>query len=264
MRVKRLRLFSILSLLILSWWNFSILLRNLDFLLYSNSYPVLDDLLLKETTFSLNQVNNSYKTTVNAVFLGLVRNSELQGMMHTVRQIENSFNKDYNYPYVFLNEVEFTPEFMDGIRSVTSAKVEFGLIPKEHWSIPYWINKRYLRYRLWIMSFLVSYGGLESYRHMCRFNSGFFYRHDLLESFDYYWRIEPNVDYYCKLSYDPFLFMKLSGKKYGFNILAHEEMRKVNGLWKTTNDFIHEYKIKPKSLLKIFEKDHQYNGLHFW
>lgn len=43
---------------------------------------------------------------------------------------------------------------------------------------------------------------------MCRYFSGFFHHHPLLADFDYYWRIEPDVHYYCNLDYDPFLFMK--------------------------------------------------------
>ncbi len=43
---------------------------------------------------------------------------------------------------------------------------------------------------------------------MCRYFSGFFYHHPLLADVDYYWRIEPDVHYYCDLDYDPFLFMQ--------------------------------------------------------
>ena len=54
----------------------------------------------------------------------------------------------------------------------------------------------------------VLYGGRESYHHMCRYFSGFFFRHPILAEFDYYWRMEPDVHYYCDLDYDPFLFMQ--------------------------------------------------------
>lgn len=36
----------------------------------------------------------------------------------------------------------------------------------------------------------VIYGHSVPYRNMCRFNSGFFFRHPLLADYDYYWRIE--------------------------------------------------------------------------
>ena len=39
----------------------------------------------------------------------------------------------------------------------------------------------------------VGKGWMISYRHMCRWNSGFFYKHPRLQHFDWYWRVEPNV-----------------------------------------------------------------------
>lgn len=39
----------------------------------------------------------------------------------------------------------------------------------------------------------VGKGWMISYRHMCRWNSGFFYKHPRLRDFDWYWRVEPDV-----------------------------------------------------------------------
>lgn len=54
----------------------------------------------------------------------------------------------------------------------------------------------------------VLYGGRESYHHMCRYFSGFFQHHPLLADVDYYWRVEPDVHFYCDLAYDPFRYMR--------------------------------------------------------
>lgn len=50
---------------------------------------------------------------------------------------------------------------------------------------------------------------------MCRFNSGFFFRHPLLDDYDYYWRVEPDVKFFCDIVYDPFLTMQDKGYKCG-------------------------------------------------
>lgn len=42
----------------------------------------------------------------------------------------------------------------------------------------------------------------------CRYFSGFLAWHPLLRGLDYYWRMEPDVHYYCDLDYDPFAFMQ--------------------------------------------------------
>ena len=41
----------------------------------------------------------------------LCRNEEVDGAVKSVRELEDRFNHKYHYPWVFLNEVEFTEEF---------------------------------------------------------------------------------------------------------------------------------------------------------
>ena len=49
--------------------------------------------------------------TANAVMLMLARNSELEGAVSSVSQLEEKFNGRYHYPWVFLNDEPFTDEF---------------------------------------------------------------------------------------------------------------------------------------------------------
>lgn len=63
-----------------------------------------------------------------------------------------------------------------------------GRIPREHWSYPDWIDQeKAAQVRQEMGNQGIIYGDSESYRHMCRFESGFFYRHPLMEQYDYYW-----------------------------------------------------------------------------
>ena len=115
---------------------------------------------------------NKYKRA-SATFVSLVRNSELEGMMSSMREIESSFNKKAEYPWVFLNEEEFTQEFKDSVRRMTRSQISFGKVPKEHWSYPSWIDQnKAAETRQRMKEQGVFYGDSESYRHMCRFNSG--------------------------------------------------------------------------------------------
>lgn len=47
----------------------------------------------------------------NAAIVMLARNSDLKGMMKSMKQMEDRFNKKFKYPYVFLNEEPFNEEF---------------------------------------------------------------------------------------------------------------------------------------------------------
>lgn len=48
----------------------------------------------------------------NATFVILCRNSDLDGVIQSVQSVEDRFNREYGYPYVFLNEEPFDDQFI--------------------------------------------------------------------------------------------------------------------------------------------------------
>jgi alpha 1,2-mannosyltransferase len=48
----------------------------------------------------------------NATLLMLARNSDVDGAVRSVREVEDRFNRKYSYPWVFLNEQPFSDEFI--------------------------------------------------------------------------------------------------------------------------------------------------------
>ena len=46
-----------------------------------------------------------------AALISLVRNSELPGLMQSMRQLEFQWNRKYNYPWIFFNDEPFSEEF---------------------------------------------------------------------------------------------------------------------------------------------------------
>ncbi|KAJ1766903.1 hypothetical protein IW140_003019 [Coemansia sp. RSA 1813] len=134
----------------------------------------------------------------------------------SMKHMEDRFNHRYNYPYVFLNDKPFSEEFINMTRSMTNAEVHYGQIPQEHWSYPEWIDQKKAKEDCERMDKDgVMYGGSESYHHMCRFESGLFFKHPLMQQFDYYWRLGPRAQYLCDISHDPFLYMKERKIRYG-------------------------------------------------
>ncbi|EEB97131.1 hypothetical protein MPER_03607, partial [Moniliophthora perniciosa FA553] len=122
--------------------------------------------------------------------LASARNSDLNGIITSMKQEGARFNKKFQYPYVFLNEEAFSDEFKKRVSELTDAEVKFGLIPHDHWFQPDWIDEDKARAsREDMVKNSVIYGGSVPYRNMCRFNSGFFWRHELLKDYKYYWRI---------------------------------------------------------------------------
>jgi len=205
----------------------------------------------------------------NAALVVLARNNEWHQVVTSMKQLEQTFNKKYGYPWVFLNDEPFSDEFKKWTSEVTGSETSYGVIPREHWVQPEWVDEdKASAARQKLVDSNVIYGGSVPYRNMCRFNSGFFFRHELLQDYRYYWRVEPGVDYFCDVEYDPFLFMQDNNKVYGFTITIHEYEATIPTLWQTTKDFMREY---PQYIAEgngmAFLSDNNgdtYNLCHFW
>ncbi|KAI8141487.1 nucleotide-diphospho-sugar transferase [Fennellomyces sp. T-0311] len=216
---------------------------------------------------------HSNGTRENAAFVVLVRNSDLNSMRDTMQQMEDRFNHKFNYPWIFLNNEPFDEKFKEYTSGLASGETLYGTFGEEMWGYPEWIDQdKASAARQEMESKGIIYGGSESYRHMCRFQSGFFFRHPLLDSFDYYWRVEPHVRFSCDIDYDPFRVMRENDLKYGWTISIKEYVETIPTLWETVKSFMKEHpeyiipKSDPESLLAWISNDggESYNLCHFW
>ncbi|KDQ60809.1 glycosyltransferase family 15 protein [Jaapia argillacea MUCL 33604] len=205
----------------------------------------------------------------NATFVFLCRNSDIKGVVTSIQQIEDRFNKKFKYPWVLLNDEPFTEDFVSRVKVLTDAPMSFGVIPREHWVQPDWIDEQQAAQSRMRMTWQgIIYAGSVSYRNMCRFNSGFFFKHELLLPYKYYWRIEPDVKYFCDLDYDPFMYMQTFNKTYGFTITMPEFAGTITTLWDTVKEFVEsnpQYVAEDNALGFISEDGgNTYNLCHYW
>ncbi|KAK6082208.1 glycolipid 2-alpha-mannosyltransferase [Seiridium cupressi] len=175
-----------------------------------------------------------------AAFIALVRNSEEAGMVHSILQVEARFNsrKIHRYDWIFFNDEPFTDSFKAAITNATPSTVHFEQISQEHWQMPDWIDQsRYDVGREFQGGIGVGKAWLKSYHLMCRWNSGLFALEQRLKNYDWYWRVEPNVQYTCSINYDVFRFMRDNKMAYGFNMAILDDARSFPSLWERTQDF---------------------------
>jgi mannosyltransferase len=112
----------------------------------------------------------------SAVLLMLARNTEVDGAVASVRSVQEQFNDNFGYPWVFLNDVEYSEEFKGKVRQAVGKEVDmkFEQIPKNMWGYPKWIDQEKAKESMQVMEHKkIQYGGSESYHHMCRFQSGY-------------------------------------------------------------------------------------------
>lgn len=136
-------------------------------------------LLSFQTFFTISHVKTPTTTTtqsvndnspVKACFVVLVRNKELGGIISTIQQVEKTFNNKFQYPYVFLNDEEFTEEFIERTSELTNAKTKYGKVDNQMWGYPKYINQTYAaECRQELAAMNIPYAESESYRHMCRY-----------------------------------------------------------------------------------------------
>lgn len=108
----------------------------------------------------------------------LARNSDVEGAVDSVRNVQKQFNQHFGYPWVFLNDKEWSAEFKNKVTKAATedgggAEVSFEVIPKDMWGYPPWVDPEEARANMASMERDgIAYAGIESYHHMCRFNSG--------------------------------------------------------------------------------------------
>jgi alpha 1,2-mannosyltransferase len=185
---------------------------------------------------------------MNATFVTLARNQDVWEIARSIRQVEDRFNRKFNYDWVFLNDAEFDDTFKRVTTSLVSGTTKYGKIPKEHWSFPDWIDvDKAAAVREDMKERKIIYGDSISYRHMCRYESGFFFRHPLLLDYEWYWRVEPSIELFCDINYDTFKFMADNGKKYSFVLSLYEYVETIPTLWDTVKNFT---KMHPEHIVK--------------
>ncbi|TFB06407.1 O-glycoside alpha-1,2-mannosyltransferase-like protein 4 [Trichoderma ghanense] len=189
----------------------------------------------------------------NAAFVVLARNKEIDGVIQSIKSVERHFNRWYHYPYVFLNDAEFDDNFKETVRNYTSAPVEFGKVEPGTWGFPDWIDEKVAKEGIAKQGdAAVMYGGMESYHFMCRFYSGFFYNHPLLLKYEWYWRVEPEITYFCDITYDPFLKMIENNKTYGFTIAVKELRETVPNIFRYASAYKRMNNLTSQGLWEMF------------
>ncbi|KAF1835753.1 glycosyl transferase [Decorospora gaudefroyi] len=207
-----------------------ILLMVLEAWVHSRSYTITPPAIPLDQPFYTGCQTPPRNTSAraNAVLVMLARNSEVEGAVASVKSVQKQFNDAFGYPWVFLNDKAWSEKF----------KEKFEVIPKEMWTYPSWIDQNRAQQSMHDMQNRhIQYGGKESYHHMCRFQSGFFFDHPALTPYQYYWRVEPNIRFTCAITYDPFHEMAHHAKKYAYTIALWERGATVPSLFRKLSDY---------------------------
>ncbi|OTA99552.1 glycosyltransferase family 15 protein [Hypoxylon sp. CI-4A] len=174
----------------------------------------------------------------NAVLVMLARNNELEKANKTITSIDKQFNRWFNYPILFLNDNKWDPRFIQVLNETSRGLATFEVIPQGQWTFPEGVDVGAAKQSIKDQGHKgVPHAGEEGYHHMCRFYSGAFYQLDVLKKYKWYWRLEPDVQFSCAISYDPFVQMAKHKKVYGYTIALWEVGKSCPGLFRSISDW---------------------------
>ena len=243
----------ILIFIFMIFWNLNILIKRIN---NQNNYKLYKQLYIKQS-----------QNNLSATFISLVRNSEVKEIINSYKSLLEAFPNATNYPIFFLNDENFDENFKTEIMKQLNKfnEIYFEKVLPEHWEIPNWIDQEKMKDN---MNKAPNYGYRlsVSYRQMCRFFSGFFFRHPSINKFDYYWRIEPGVDFLCKISFDPFIETKKNNYYYGFTIAIDDHIGTILTLGATVKSYIklRNISVEDKIWKMLLDSNGDYNTCQFW
>lgn len=79
-----------------------------------------------------------------------------------------------------------------------------------------------------------------------------FYKHELLQKYEWYWRLEPEITYFCDITYDPFIHMIRNKKTYGFTIAVKELRETVPNIFRYASAFKRMNNITSQGMWEMF------------
>ncbi|GAA6013070.1 hypothetical protein JCM10207_006160 [Rhodosporidiobolus poonsookiae] len=153
-------------------------------------------------------------------------------LLPTLNNIEARFNRRLGYPIQLLTDGDLPSEAIQRrTEYITGGKAKWALVTRaEGWGPPPSVSAADVKKgQDKIKGFPVGY------RNMCRFFSRFHHLHPSLEGFEYIWRLDEGIQFFCEL-------MTRSSLLYGYTNTDTEAPFVIPTLWSTTQDFMRRAK----------------------
>ncbi|KAF9465878.1 nucleotide-diphospho-sugar transferase [Collybia nuda] len=137
----------------------------------------------------------------NGVIFILVNPKRITQALMALYNVEDRFNHRLKYPYVLFTAEDEADALTEEIRAkigyITEGRATFATVQPEAWGVPDGLDKFLVDESIRKIGFSIGY------RSMCRFYSGFFWRHPALARYEWLWRLDTDIEFHCDVPYDP-------------------------------------------------------------
>ncbi|ORY98722.1 nucleotide-diphospho-sugar transferase [Syncephalastrum racemosum] len=237
---------------------------------WSSSLPSYRNQWSYTNPSTLRQPNPNFKAAYVTFTKG--DRAALANLRLTVRNLEDSFNKDRHYPYIIFSNEHLSDEFKELASSLATGQMAFyDDLSSDYYGYGNTTDLAKAAEARTRMSETL-FGDSEDYRFSSRFMAGMIFHHPALKELDYYWRFEAGTEYICPIQFDAFEFMYDHKKKLSFSMALYEYEETIPTLFKTATEFAakHPEWVQPAdkddSLWRfiIDGETNGYNRCHFW
>ena len=207
---------------------------------------------------------HTYATNINnkqsAVIYYLIQSTRVNKLYKSLISLHTYFNCHYGYPIILFmtgTDSEFEHRLQQWIHS-TLYTTKCMISAQSH---PYNITIHHIQFAYPpginisnVPAYDICSGHGIDYRHMCRFNAILLHNQPVLQQYIYYWRLDDDSKLLEPVMYDPFQYMSYNNITYGFNVIQHDDIGCVIGLYQFTLNYIQSYS----------QQLHPYNFFHQW
>jgi len=179
-------------------------------------------------------------TRTNAVIFMLVAPNRIHQATLALLNVENRFNRRFQYPYVLFTASEEEDALISAderrkIDWITQGRAKFAILTQESWDMPDFYDKARVE------ASFDNIGFSSGYRSMCRFYSGFFWKHPALAKYDWLWRLDTDIEFHCDIPYDPVERMIEAKALYGFIQVNDDQVWVQPSLATNVSEFLFNY-----------------------
>ncbi|KAI7854695.1 nucleotide-diphospho-sugar transferase [Circinella umbellata] len=167
-----------------------------------------------------------------------------------MRDLEDNFNRHYNYPYIIFSPKLLETEYKELISSLTKGDVAFHELDKYMYGYANNTDRNLANMAKKKLKDMVIFGDDQDYRFRARFMGGLIFRHPAVKDLDYYWRFDPGTEYTCPIILDPFQRMYDNNIKLSFSIASYEPFESMPTLCDSLSGYLKNNSQIPNTNLK--------------
>ncbi len=160
---------------------------------------------------------------------------ELRDLHWSLRRLHAFFTSRFQYPVLVLHDRLEAAQQRSLAHAFSPSTLSFLKI---QWDMPPDMSPS-VRAAVPPKLLLAGHSWSIGYRHMSRFFcKGLFELPQIVDNYDYYWRLDADSFLLRPVTQDPFATLRDSGRDYGYMVVTQEDESVVRGLWNTTLEYM--------------------------